>query len=129
MLQEWLARLVALPSVPETMSGMEKLGWFDGAANAFPYLQWKAESQQLVVDPAKTPIPYEQGKTMLQELHQGQCECGRDCPLLPDAAVGGRNAWRERDVSTSYFSFVRAAPMLRRLTRSWMFSAVLHAAC
>ena len=89
VLQEWLARLVALPSVPETMSGMEKLGWYDGAKNAFPYLKWNAESQQLVVDPAKTSFSYEQGKTMLQDVIRVSVSAGviaRFFPTRPLAA-------------------------------------------
>ena len=88
-LQEWLARLVALPSVPATQTGVEKLGWFDIQKNAFLYVQWHAESQQLVTDQTKEAIPYEQGKTMLQELIKVSVSAGviaRFFPTRPLAA-------------------------------------------
>ena len=68
VLQEWLARAVALPAVPETIAGLEKLGWYDSAKAAFPYVKWKADSQLLVADAGKEALPLEQCKEMLQEL-------------------------------------------------------------
>ena len=89
VLQEWLARLVALPSVPETMENLEKLGWYIQAKNEFPYLQWKADTQQLVPDTGKTPLPYEQSKAMLQDLIRVSVSAGvisRFFPTRPLAA-------------------------------------------
>ena len=89
VLQEWLARTVALPSVPETMAGLEKLGWYDAAKNEFPYLQWRADSQQLVPDALKPPLQYDQCKSMLQELIRVSVGAGvvaRFFPTRPLAA-------------------------------------------
>ena len=84
LLQEWLARLVALPSVPETIAGLDKLGWFDSQKN-----ELKADQQQLGEDPARTPLPYEQGKGLLQELIRVSVSSGviaRFFPTRPLAA-------------------------------------------
>ena len=83
VLQEWLARLVALPSVPETIAGLEKLGWFDPKKNEFPYLQWKADLQQLGADPIRTPLPYDQGKSLLQELIRVSVSAGAIARFFP----------------------------------------------
>ena len=89
MLQEWLARLVSLPAVLETIAGLEKLGWYDGTNKVFPYLKWNAETQQLVADSTKTSFSYEQGQTMLQELIRVSVSAGviaRFFPTRPLAA-------------------------------------------
>ena len=68
VLQEWLARLVALPSVPETMESLGKLGWCSQAENAFPYLQWKADTQQLVQDTTAGPMIYGAHKSFIMAV-------------------------------------------------------------
>ena len=89
VLQEWLARVVSLPAVQETISGLEKLGWFDSTKAAFPYLKWQADSQQLVPDESKEPLPLDKCKEMLQELIKASVATGviaRFFPTRPLAA-------------------------------------------